>query len=262
MKICFFNRSYYPDSSATSQLMTELSEDLVREYGCAVTAVAGPPLRAANNCRLARSHNGVRILRAWGSALDPRNFAGRAANYVTYFFSAWLVGLRVFRQDVVVSLTDPPIIGLAALMTARLNGARFVFVCQDVFPEVARVLEFRSAALDSFLEKVNRFLLRKADRIIVPGEAMLGRLAAEKGADAEKISVIHNWADCSAIVPLEKRNRFSVTNGLADAFVVMHSGNVGLSQDLDTLLDAALLLRAHSDLVIVIVGDGTKREAL
>jgi len=74
--------------------------------------------------------------------------------------------------------------------------------------------------------------------------------------------VIHNWADCAAIVPGPKRNRFSLSHGLADAFVVMHSGNVGLSQDLDTLLAAAERLRRCPDLVVAVVGDGARRPAL
>jgi putative colanic acid biosynthesis glycosyltransferase WcaI len=270
VRICFFNRSYYPDLSATGQLLTDLAEDLVRDYGCTVSVVAGPPLRGGRDSRRAKStsplretHNGVEIFRAKGTAFDPRHFAGRAANYLSYFFSACRIGLQLPHQDIVVSLTDPPIIGLAALMTARRCGAQFVFVCQDVFPEVARVLEdFRSETVNRLLETVNRFLLRKAYLIVVPGEAMRARLITEKGADSGKVAIIHNWADCSAIVPLEKRNRFSVAHGLADAFVVMHSGNVGLSQNLDVLLDTAPRLRSYSDLVIVIVGDGAKRGML
>ncbi|MBI4634937.1 MAG: sugar transferase [Candidatus Rokubacteria bacterium] len=88
------------------------------------------------------------------------------------------------------------------------------------------------------------------------------RLVEGKGADPAKIAVIHNWADCSAIVPGPKLNAFSEAHGLADAFVVMHSGNVGLSQDLDTLVDAAYLLHAHQGIVLAIVGDGVKRPAL
>jgi lipopolysaccharide/colanic/teichoic acid biosynthesis glycosyltransferase len=93
------------------------------------------------------------------------------------------------------------------------------------------------------------------------GETMAQRLVA-KGADPSKIHVIHNWADRRVIVPSPKRNEFSLASGLADSFVVMHSGNVGLSQDLDILLDAAGLLRAHEDIVFVIVGDGARRPAL
>ncbi|MBI4634938.1 MAG: hypothetical protein HY727_01185 [Candidatus Rokubacteria bacterium] len=163
VKVCFFNRSYWPDEGSTGQLLTELAEDLVRDRGCEVTVVAGLPLAGgrrpgwrAVECQW---HDGVRILRARGTTFRPRRFAGRVANYLTYFASACLAALRVGRVDVVVALTDPPIIGLAALLSARRAGARFVFLCQDVFPEVAALLEdFRSARVD----RVSRLLLRRA----------------------------------------------------------------------------------------------------
>jgi lipopolysaccharide/colanic/teichoic acid biosynthesis glycosyltransferase/glycosyltransferase involved in cell wall biosynthesis len=171
--------------------------------------------------------------------------------------------LRVRRPDVVVALTDPPIIGLAGLLAARRAGARFVFLCQDIFPEVAALLEdFHSDAVDRALAHVNRYLLRKADRVISLGDTMRERLISGKGADPDKITVIHNWADCSAIVPGPKRNDFSVEHDLADTFVVMHSGNLGLSQSLETLVDAAAQLRSCPDLAVVFIGDGTKRAAL
>src|SRR2546426_2872845 len=123
MKICFFNRSYWPDQAATGQLLTELAEDLVNRHGCEVTVVAGRALHgaSADGVRLwpvrRESHQGVAIVRANGTRFRPRRFSGRAANYVTYFASSTIASLVVSRPDVVVSLTDPPIVGLTALST-------------------------------------------------------------------------------------------------------------------------------------------------
>jgi colanic acid biosynthesis glycosyl transferase WcaI len=271
LRICFFNRSYYPDLGATGQLLTELAEDLVRA-GHEVWVVAGPPLSpgAARPPRGPRwrafwrdERNGVRIMRARGTAWRPLRFASRATNYLSYFASACVAGLRVPRMDVVVACTDPPIIGLAALLAARRWDARFVFVCQDVFPEVARLLEdFQSGVANAILDRVSRLLIRRADRVVAVGETMRERLIADRDADPEKVVVIHNWADCAAVAPGPKRNPFAAANGLEDLFVVMHSGNVGLSQDLDTLLDAAERLAPHPDIVVAIVGDGTSRGRL
>jgi colanic acid biosynthesis glycosyl transferase WcaI len=116
--------------------------------------------------------------------------------------------------------------------------------------------------VDAALHRVNRLLVRRADAIVALGESMSARLERSKGADPRKIRVIHNWADCSALVPVPRDNAFSRAHGLGDKFVVMHSGNVGLSQNLDTLLDAAALLRAERGIVFVIVGDGAKRPGL
>jgi glycosyltransferase involved in cell wall biosynthesis len=272
LHIAFFNRSYYPDFGATGQLLTELAEDLVARHGHRVTVVAGVPLSAAapvvsppNWYRPVREErrNGVRILRAFGTAWDKRRFTGRAANYLSYFATSALAALRLGPTDVVVALTDPPIIGLVGDAAARLRGARFVFLCQDVFPEVARLLEdFQSRRLEAVLQRVGRRTVARADRIIALGDTMKRRLVETKDADPGRITVIHNWADCEAIVPAPTDNPFSREHGLADRFVVMHSGNVGLSQGIDRLLDVAGQLRHLPGLVIAIVGDGAQKAAL
>ena len=157
-------------------------------------------------------HHGVDIIRARGTTLRPQRFVGRAMNYVSYFVSACLGGLRVRRPDVVVALTDPPIIGLAGLLAARRARARFVFLCEDIFPEVAALLEdFHNDTVDRALDRINRYLLRKADRVIALGDTMRERLVSGKGADPARSRVIHNWADCEAIVPGPKDNAFSAS---------------------------------------------------
>ncbi|MBI3403211.1 MAG: glycosyltransferase family 4 protein [Acidobacteria bacterium] len=269
MKICFFNRSYWPDQAATGQLLTELAEDLVSRHGCEVTVVAGRALHGQGRDRggLApvgrETHLGVTILRANGTRFGRRRFAGRAANYLTYFASAAIAGLRVGRPDLIVSLTDPPILGLAARWAAKRTGARFVFLCEDIFPEVASLLEdFHNETVNRALDRVNRALLRDADAIVALGDRMRRRLVEEKRADPSRVTVIHNWADCEAIVPGPKDNAFTRAHDLGDRFVLMHSGNIGLSQNLDVLIEAAARLKDKARLVIAVVGDGARREWL
>jgi colanic acid biosynthesis glycosyl transferase WcaI len=269
MKLCFFNRSYWPDQAATGQLLTELAEDLVSRFGCSVSVVAGRALHGSRDARWSlrpvrtETQAGVRILRANGTAFDRRRFSGRAANYLTYFASAMVAAFQIGPQDVVVSLTDPPILGLAALFAARRAGARFVFLCEDIFPEVASLLaDFHNPAVNRTLDRVNRYLLRQADAVVALGDRMKRRLVEEKAADPSRVHVIHNWADCQAITPGPKDNAFARAHGLDDRFVLMHSGNVGLSQNLDLLIEAAARLQSRDRLVIAVVGDGAKRQAL
>src|SRR5262249_42900062 len=156
--------------------------------GFEVSVVAGLPL-AAGPVAARRwppvqreQHNGVDIYRAVGTTFRPRRFIGRATNYVTYFLSACLAALGVPKADVVVALTDPPLIGLAALLAARRSRARFVFLCQDIFPEVAVLLEdFRSEQINRWLDRISRYLVRRADRVVALGETMRKRLIEGKG---------------------------------------------------------------------------------
>jgi colanic acid biosynthesis glycosyl transferase WcaI len=263
MHVCFFNRSYWPDLSATGQLLTELAEDLVRVHRWDVTVVAGYPLRSGAALPSTEWRNGVHIVRASGSTLDPGRFVGRATNYISYFALAVVRGLGTRKPDVVVALTDPPIIGIAALASATKARVPFVFLCEDIFPEVATLLEdFHSDLVNAALTQVNRFLVRKATRIVALGDTMKRRLVEGKGADPAKISVIHNWADCRAVAPGPRDNAFARQHGLVDRFVVLHAGNIGLSQDLEIVLHAAEQLRERPDVVFVFVGDGAKKKNL
>lgn len=272
MHIAFFNRSFYPDTAATGQLLTELCQGLVDRHGCRVSVVAGVPLISAGGNTSSHSpglllqrerHQGIEILRARGTRFSKRRFAGRFSNYVSYFLSASYAGLRLNRPDIVVACTDPPIIGLAGYLAARRFRVPFVMSYRDIFPEVARLLEdFQSETVNRVLQEVNCFLARRADRVVALGETMRQRLIEGKGADPAKTIVIPDWADCTEIVPGPKRNPFSIANGLAEKFVVMHSGNIGLSQSLETLVQAAALLREYSDIEVVFVGEGVKKPGL
>jgi colanic acid biosynthesis glycosyl transferase WcaI len=262
LRVCYFNRSYWPDTGATGQLLTELAEDLAAIHHMEVTVVTGYPARAHGTPLPASEvRNGVRILRARGTTLSPRSFAGRATNYLTYFMSALWMAVRLPRHDVSVALTDPPIIGLAALAARPRHG--MVFFCQDIFPEVASLLEdFRSRSVNATLEWLNRYLVRRAARIIALGDTMASRLVHGKGADPAKITVIQNWADIAAIVPSPKQNAFAVAHGLSDKFVVLHAGNIGLGQNLDVVIEAAALLQQRHDIVLLFIGDGNRKAVL
>lgn len=270
MHIAFFNRSYYPDQTATGQLLTDLCEGLVHEHGCRVTVVAGPPLLASTAMEPAgrrlvqrQEHNGVRILRASGTRFDKRRFAGRATNYMTYFASACLAGLRLDRPDVVVALTDPPIIGLAAWMAGLRHRAPLVMAFKDLFPEVAALLpDFHSSTINAALQRVNRFLVRRAAINIALGETMRRRLIDDKGAPEARTVIIADWADTSAIAPGPAENDFRREHGLSGKFVVMHSGNLGLAQSLETIVDAAALLREEPDIRFVFQGEGVSKATL
>lgn len=131
-------------------------------------------------------------------------------------------------------------------------------ISQDVFPEIAeRVKRLEQPLVLGALRRLVALYLRRADRVVAIGHTMKRRLE-EKGAPAERIVVIPNWVDTTELVPEERHNAWSREQGLDDSFVVMHSGNVGYAQDLDTLVRAATFLRDLASLQILVVGFGAR----
>jgi colanic acid biosynthesis glycosyl transferase WcaI len=148
------------------------------------------------------------------------------------------------------------------LAVARRFRSPLVVVSQDVFPEIAVELGRLTHPLAiGALRRLVRFYLRRADRVVAIGETMSRRLEA-KGAPSGRIAVIPNWVDTDAIRPVPSDNAWAAANGLDGAFVVMHSGNVGHAQDLETLVDAAVRLADLDDLAVVVIGSGARRAAL
>jgi colanic acid biosynthesis glycosyl transferase WcaI len=266
MRLIIVNQFFYPDHSATSQLMTDLAESLV-EQGFQVTAIAGRG-RYNGGKKLPRreDYRGVQIERAWATCFGKRSLAGRIADYISYYLGATWKLIWVPRHDVVMALTTPPLIGLVSLLIARLRRMRAVMLVQDVYPDIAVALGALRAdsTVTSFLDRLNRLALNKSDRIVVLSECMRDRLASRLDpAAASRIDVIHNWADGKVIAPaLTGENPFTLEHELSGRFVLLFSGNLGLVNEFKTVLEAARILRSRPEIVFVFVGEGAQAESI
>lgn len=249
------NQYYRPGVEATGNLLAELCESLADVYD--VTVVTGR-VRDHEGLPSDEVVNGVRVLRTRSTAFDRAQLHLRAINYATYLADSVIRSLTLRRPDLVLTLTDPPMIGDVGLVLARRAGAPLVVVSEDVFPEIAVELKrLQNPLLVAFLRVMVETYLRRADRIVAIGDTMRVRLE-EKGAPVERLRVIENWVDTTRITPQPRVNDWSRENGLDQSFVVMHSGNVGHAQDVETLVRAATFLRDLVDLRIVVIGFGAR----
>jgi colanic acid biosynthesis glycosyl transferase WcaI len=252
------NQYYWPGVEATAHLLTELCEALADEYD--VTVITGRLLGFEDAPDYER-RNGVEIMRVHSTAYDRAPLHRRAINYFTYLGRALRRGLTGDRPDLVLCMTDPPIVGNAALLVARRFRVPLLVISQDVFPEIAVELRrLTNPLLVAVLAQMTRFYLRRADRVVAIGETMKRRLEA-KGTPAERLRVIPNWVETGVLTPQPRRNGWALANGLADAFVVMHSGNIGHAQDLDTLIRASTRLPDVERLRVVLIGFGARHAA-
>jgi colanic acid biosynthesis glycosyl transferase WcaI len=201
-------------------------------------------------------------VRVPSTSYERSQILARASNYVTYLGNALLHGLRGPRPDIVLCMTDPPVVADVALLVARRYRTPLVVISQDVFPEIAVQLKrLENPALMGLLRALVGVYLRRADRVVAIGETMRRRLEA-KGARPDRLHVIPNWVDTERLQPLGKGTQWAREWKFDRRFVVMHSGNVGHAQDLDSLVRAATFLRDLDDLVIAIIGTGARRAEL
>jgi colanic acid biosynthesis glycosyl transferase WcaI len=264
-RIFFVNRYFYPDESATSQLLSDLAFGLADQYEvhvvCSRQLYAEPEaaLRARETAR------GVQIHRLWTTRFGRRRLIGRAFDYLSFYLICALALTRYVRHgDIVVAETDPPLISVVAAIVARLRRAALVNWLQDVFPEVASVLGANPmpAAADALLRYVRNISLRTARMNVVLGVRMQEHLLTQN-VPADKIEIIENWAPIELTEPKDPaESRLRVRQALQQRFVIQYSGNLGRAHEYVTLLGAAEILRDDPQVVFLMIGAGTNMDVL
>jgi colanic acid biosynthesis glycosyl transferase WcaI len=192
---------------------------------------------------------------------DKRDILRRAAAYGGFSLLAGAVGSRGGKVDGVLAMSPPLTLGVDGWAIAKARGGSFVFNIQDVYPDVAvelGVLTNRSVI--AIAHALERFCYRRADAVTVLSEDLKENLALKVGA--EKLHVIPNFVDTGSIGPAERENAYRREFGLEGKTVVMYAGNVGLSQSLDLMLEAAVALSYEPDLAFVVNGQGAARSEL
>lgn len=275
MRLVFVNRYFYPDHSATSQMLSDLAFGLARQ-GHDVIVITSRLHYDDTTAALAAAETirGVRVRRVWTSRYGRSSVILRAIDYLTFYLSAvWVLFEMVRRDDVVIAMTDPPAVSVVAALVCKARGARLINWLQDIFPEVAEALAPISRAAKAVLQPLRimrNASLRSAERNVAIGALMAERLQS-LGVDRERIAVIQNWSDVEAIRPIaHPQNKLRADWKLANRFVIGYSGNLGRAHDIETLLSAiaisATLPPGAREIQWVFIGGGAgydrmKREA-
>jgi glycosyltransferase involved in cell wall biosynthesis len=261
-KIIFVNRYFYPDISATSQMVSDLAFALT-SHDHRVSVVTSRQTYENPRDRLPsrQTYSEVEIHRAWTTRFGRMSLIGRAFDYITFYLSAFFILLRITQPgDVIVAKTDPPLISVIAWIVTRLKRARLVNWLQDVFPEVAVALGVLSCRpLVWMLRWLRNLSLRGAVMNVVLGERMQDRICM-LGVARSKTVIIHNWADANLIRPVPRgSNTLRKDWNIQDKFVVGYSGNMGRAHEFDTIIDAMKRLRNDSGIVFLFIGGGAEK---
>lgn len=265
MRLVAVNRFYRPDYSATSQILTELAEALVRD-GHDVTVVTSrlgyEDAKSALPNR--ETLDGVEVIRVWSTRLGRAGVLGRMVDYLTYYISAvFALFSQVHKGDVLIAKTDPPMMSVAAALVATIKGAKLVNWSQDLFPEVAASLGMKWAEgpFGRGLQWLRNRSLKGAEMNVAINENMKERLVSE-GIPERTIRILHNWCDGRIRPVARDENTLREEWGLKDRVVIGYSGNLGrahLPQEMGHLLRATDRLEGLSWLFI---GGGKGVEAV
>ncbi len=263
--VVFFNRVYPPQRGATGRLLRELAKGMA-DNGWKVTVVTAAP-------EARRQKDGkVEIIRI-GVPVAARSVLGS----LRIWWRLFREGLRLPPSDLIVTMTDPPLLVLMGNLLARVKGGAHLHWCHDLYPDLLPVLGIKpSKIVMGLLSFFSSRALRKADRVIVIGRCM-ARVLAEKGVDPRRISVIPNWPDMelgeSTLRASWKRKKVRKVRGArpfkdlfkddSPKFRILYAGNIGRAHPLQAIIDAAAILsKDYPEIEFVFVGDGPGQDRL
>ena len=202
---------------------------------------------------------GVTILRAYTYSALHRSFLHRVVSFFSFMISSFILGLKVRQVNVVWGSSPPIFQAITAWALARLKGVSFIFEVRDLWPAFAvEVGVLRQPALIKASEWLERFLYRRADRLVVNSPGFMEHVR-QRGARV--VDCVPNGADPRMFDPEASGEDFRLRHGLGDQFVALYAGAHGMSNDLETLLQAAARLR-NEKITIVMLGDGKEKPAL
>jgi glycosyltransferase involved in cell wall biosynthesis len=248
--------------------------DLARELrrrGHRVTVLTGypnyPSGKLYDGFRLAvrrREHDGdIPVIRAFEYPYHGRRALGRILNYVSFMLAAPLGSIGAGPFDVIYVWHPPLTVGVAAWLTGAIHRAPFVYDVQDVWPDAAILSGIlRPGLVADVLRVVERFVYRRAAHILVPTEETRQNLLA-KGVVPAKVTSLPHWVDAEQFddTARAERDALRAQLGWTDKFVLLFTGNLGLVQGLDTVIEAAARV-SRPDVCFAFVGDGADRDRL
>jgi glycosyltransferase involved in cell wall biosynthesis len=263
LQVVVLSQYFYPEVAGVAQRLTELSVELVRRDVAVRAIVAQPSYRGRQKLPRRERHCGVDIERLPLPYFDRKTLFRRAVSGVLFVLlvTARLTCSRI-RGPLLIG-TTPPFLHLAGWFLKRIRGLQYVCLVQDIYPDLAVRLGYLrdGSRLVKMWRRVNQRVYRDADAIVTLGARMAATIRATLPAwpSSPRVDVIPNWEDPEIVTSKNRSaNWFRQRHGLVDKLVIMYAGNMGLVNDIETLLAAARHLRDRQDVVFLFVGGGAK----
>jgi len=267
LKLLFISDNFPPEVNAPATRTFEHCKIWVEE-GAEVTVVTCAPNFPAgkvfkgyrNRLRQTEWMSGIKVVRVWSYITPNVGFAKRIADYLSFALSAFIAGLTE-KPDVIIATSPQFFTTLAGYGLSLAKRRPWIFELRDLWPEsIAAVGAMKRGRLVRWLEKLELFLYRKADRIIAVTPAFRANLI-ERGVAANKIGVVTNGVDKTLFEPSPKDGLLCEQLALNDKFVVGYIGTHGMAHGLEFILRSLSKLNTQ-DIHFLFIGDGAEKKKL
>lgn len=271
MHVLFISNYFPPEVNAPATRLDEHARQWVKDGGSLEIITAAPNFpegvvhHGYRNQFVQEETNGIYVTRVPMYIAENKGTLNRSLSYISFMISAIWYSRRT-RQvpDVVVASSPQFFSGLAGYIISRLKRVPFVLEIRDLWPDsIVAVGALRRNWLIRLFEKLEHFLYREAHHIVVVTNSFK-RIIASRGVNEEKITVLKNGADLEDLSqPLDEQvlEEIKQRHELKGKFVASYIGTIGMAHRADILLEAARRC-PHQDVVFMVVGAGSEREAL
>lgn len=269
MRILFLSHYFPPEVNAPASRTFEHCREWVR-LGHEVTVVTCAPNHPRgqvydgyrNSLFQREEIEGIKVIRVWTYLSANEGFVKRTLNYVSFMLACIFVVPRTPKCDIVISTSPQFFNGLAGFFVSRLKSAPWVLEIRDLWPEsILAVGAIKNDAVIRLLRWLESFAYRRSNHI-VPVTDAFRRHMLEMGIAPEKITVIKNGASLDFYDHTHSDGGLRNELGLQGKFIAAYFGTHGMAHHLETVLEAADLLRTNDRIVFVLVGDGAERARL
>jgi len=260
--ILLISQYFYPEMISTGHILTELLLELSAKGLNSSVVCAQPTYYSRDILKRRMNYRGIEIIRTSNTQYDKNSSKGKILNSVSFLLHAMAVSLKLYNKGPVLTVTNPPFLGIVGPILKWLKGRPFILIIHDLYPDIAvnmGYLKTRSP-ITSLWKLVNQWVFHNASSIVVLGRDMQTLLQAQLSEkDQYKVVYVPNWADPTIVSPMERaENPFIKSLGLENKFIVQYSGNIGLTHDMETIVEAANGLREDNEIHFLMIGGGGK----
>ena len=264
---------FFPETAASGYLSENRNQAFV-EAGFDVELYVPAPCRGispdvrAEYCkkehRCEKMYDGRMVVHRFSMYSEGKNPIARAFRYVFCWIKQFYYGLKAKDVNCIYLASTPPIQGVLGACLKKIKKVPFVYNLQDIFPDslAGTGLAKKGSILWKIGRVVENFTYKHADKIIVISEDFKKNIMA-KGVPEDKIEVVYNWVDQNAVVHVDRSENKLIGKYNIDPtkFYIEYSGNIGLTQNMDMLLDVMKELKtSHPEIGLILVGEGAYKK--
>lgn len=267
-KLLMYTNYFYPEVATTGQILTELAEGLSQTFD--ITVVCEVPSYATKLEERYKAHRfyyeehkGIRVVRVRVPEVDKQNKKSRVKYILTYYFNCILATMKLGRQDLVFTVSQPPVLGgILGVIGKWITGGKLMYQIMDFNPEQTIAVKYAGNRLVlGAMMWFDKRSCRLSDIVVTPGRDMQETLMNRfHGKNVPYNMVVNNWIDEQLIYPLpaddDRVLNFKKRYGLDGKFVIMSSGNIGVYYDFENIIKIMAEHRGDDAVRFAFVGDG------